>query len=83
MLPKLKSILLYLWLGLNLAVILVSAQAAYRKSLNTEEFAYACDSFGYLRMAEEIRESFGQRKLPDFRLESNQTRLLIEFMKSL
>jgi hypothetical protein len=33
-------------------------------------------------MAEEIRESFGQRKLPDFRLESDQTRLLIEFMKS-
>ena len=80
--PKLKSILLYLWLGLNLAVILLSAQAAYRKSLNTEEFAYACDSFGYLRMAKEIRASFRERKMPEFRLESNQTRLLIEFMKS-
>jgi hypothetical protein len=80
--PKLKSILLYLWLGLNLAVILLSAQAAYRKSLNTEEFAYACDSFGYLRMAKEIRASFRECKMPEFRLESNQTRLLIEFMKS-
>lgn len=80
--PKFKTVLLYVWLGVNLAVILISAQAAYRKSLNTEEFAYACDSFGYLRMAEEIRASVRERKLPEFRLESSQTRLLIEFMKS-
>lgn len=80
--PKFKTVLLYVWLGVNLAVILISAQAAYRRSLNTEEFAYACDSFGYLRMAEEIRASVRERKLPEFRLESNQTRLLIEFMKS-
>jgi len=82
MLPKIKTVLLYVWLAINLGVILLSAQSAYRKSLNTEEFAYACDSFGYLRMAEEIRESVRARKLPEFRLESNQTRLLIEFMKS-
>jgi hypothetical protein len=80
--PKLKSALLYLWLGVNLAIILVSAQAAYRNSLHTEEFAYACDSFGYLRMAEEIRTSVRERRMPEFRLESAQTRLLIEFMKS-
>jgi hypothetical protein len=80
--PKLKSILFYVWLALNLAVILVSAQTAYRKALNTEEFAYACDSFGYLRMAAEIRDSVSHRRLPDFRLESNQTRLLIDFMKA-
>jgi len=82
MVPNLRSVLLYVWLGLNLAVVLLSAQAAYRKSLNTEEFPYACDSFGYLRMAEEIRASFRERRLPEFRLESNQTRLLIDFMKS-
>lgn len=80
--PKIKTLLLYVWLAINLGVLLLSAQSAYRKSLNTEEFAYACDSFGYLRMAEEIRESVRQHKLPEFRLESNQTRLLIEFMKS-
>jgi hypothetical protein len=33
-------------------------------------------------MAQEIRTSVGQHKLPEFRLESNQTRLLIDFMKS-
>ena len=82
MLSKFKSVPFYVWLAINLAVILLSAQAAYRKSLNTEEYAYACDSFGYLRMAEEIRSSFRQRGLPDFRLESNQTRQLIDFMKS-
>ena len=79
---RLEIASLYVWLALNLAVMLLSAQTAYRKSLNNEEYAYACDSFGYLRMAQEIRASFSQRKLPDFRLESNQTRLLIELMKS-
>jgi hypothetical protein len=82
MLRKIKTVLLYVWLAINLGVVLLSAQSAYRKSLHTEEFAYACDSFGYLRMAEEIRESVRERKLPEFRLESNQTRLLIDFMKS-
>jgi hypothetical protein len=80
--PNIKTVSLYLWLATNFAVMLLSAQTAYRKSLNTEEYAYACDSFGYLRMAQEIRASFREHKLPEFRLESNQTRLLIEFMKS-
>src|SRR5215813_13376240 len=82
MLPKIKTALLYVWLALNLGFVLLSAQSAYRKSLSTEEFAYACDAFGYLRMADEIRASFHAHKLPEFRLESNQTRLLIDFMKS-
>lgn len=54
---------------------------SYRQSLPTEEFAYACDPFGYLRMAKEIRHGFAHGVWPEFKLESTQTRLLINFMK--
>lgn len=46
----------------------------------TEEFAYACDSFGYLRMAKQIRHAYEHGTWPEFKLESPQTRLLINFM---
>lgn len=78
----LTKFLPYVWLLLLLGALLVSAQAAYRKSLNTEEYPYACDSFGYLRMAKDIREAAAQGRRPQFKLESEQTRLLIEFMKA-
>jgi MFS family permease len=79
---KLSSILHYLWLILLAATLLVSVQSAYRRSLNTEEFAYACDQFGYLRMAKEIRSAAREGELPEFKLESSQTRLLIDFMQA-
>jgi hypothetical protein len=82
--PKLsiKKLLPYIWLVLPLATLVLVAQTAYRKSLNAEEYAYACDQFGYLRMAKEIRQAVSQTKAPEFKLESDQTRQLIEFMKS-
>jgi len=76
------AILPYGWILVLLIAVLISAQTAYRQSLNTEEYAYACDSFGYLRMAKEIRQSVPRREFPQFKLESSQTRLLIDFMRS-
>jgi len=80
--PVAGKILPYVCLLVALSGILLAAQVAYRKSLITEEYAYACDPFGYLRMAKEIRSAVVQRRAPSFKLESEQTRSLIEFMKS-
>ncbi len=78
---KVGSVFVYVWLIFLACTILVSARNAYRKALNTEEFAYSCDQFGYLRMAKEIRSAAKQGTAPEFKLESPQTRLLINFMK--
>jgi hypothetical protein len=51
------------------------------EALRTEEFAYGCDSFGYLRMAKQVRSGFSHGERPEFKLESTQTRALIDFMK--
>lgn len=79
---RLTDILIYLWLALLLGTILVSARTAYRESLSTEEYAFACDSFGYLRMAREIRRTGSEWTPPQFKLESEQTRLLIDLMRA-
>ena len=71
----------YLWIALLAFSFYVSARSSYRQSLATEEFAYACDSFGYLRMARQIRQAVSRRGWPQFKLESTQTRLLIDFMQ--
>ncbi|HWF88594.1 MAG TPA: hypothetical protein VN659_07150, partial [Pyrinomonadaceae bacterium] len=73
---KLPRILVYLWVALLAFSFYIAARSAYRQSLNTEEFAYACDSFGYLRMAKEIRHGVEHGVWPEFKLESPQTRLL-------
>ena len=38
----------YLWLGALGGALLLSAQYAYQRSLSVEEYAFACDPFGYL-----------------------------------
>src|SRR6185437_15051039 len=78
---KLARILVYLWVALLAFSFYIAARSSYRQSLNTEEFAYACDSFGYLRMAKEIRHGVEHGVWPEFKLESPQTRLLIDFMQ--
>src|SRR5204862_7769926 len=45
-------------------------------------YPHSCDPFGYLEMAKEIRESAPRLKLPTFKIESPQTRLLINLMQS-
>ena len=77
---KLPKIIVYLWIALLAVSFYISARTSYRRSLATEEFAYACDSFGYLRMAKQIRHAYDRGVWPHFELESSQTRLLINFM---
>jgi hypothetical protein len=72
----------YLWLGTLAGALLVAAQHAYQRSLRVEEYAFACDPFGYLRMAREVRQAVSRLDLPQFHLESSQTRLLIDLMQS-
>jgi hypothetical protein len=72
----------YLWLGALAGALLLSAQYAYQRALSVEEYAFACDPFGYLRMAREVRRAVANLTLPQFHLESPQTRLLIDLMQS-
>ena len=78
---KLARTLVYLWVALLAFSFYIAARSSYRQSLGTEEFAYACDSFGYLRMAKEIRHGVEHGVWPEFKLESPQTRLLIDYMQ--
>jgi len=52
-----------------------------QESLRAEEYAYACDPFGYLRMAKQIRQAFSHGQWPQFKLESAQTETLIDFFR--
>jgi hypothetical protein len=77
----LERILCYVWIALLSVTVFVAVRSSYRQSVGTEEFAYACDAFGYLRMAKEIRHGFSKGVWPEFKLESGQTRTLINFMQ--
>src|SRR5215218_4212800 len=79
-LSKSPRIVVYLWIALLAFSFYIAARTSYRRALATEEFAYACDSFGYLRMAKQIRYASKHGTWPEFKLESAQTRLLINFM---
>jgi hypothetical protein len=78
---KSSRIVVYLWIALLAFSFYIAVRSSYRRSLGTEEFAYACDSFGYLRMAKQIRHAYERGAWPEFKLESPQTRLLIDFMQ--
>lgn len=79
-LQRLPRIVVYLWIALLAFSFYISARTSYPRALATEEFAYACDSFGYLRMAKQFRHAYERGTWPHFELESPQTRLLINFM---
>jgi hypothetical protein len=72
----------YAWLCILGLALFLSAQSAYRRSLPVEEYAFACDPFGYLVMAQEIRRAVAEWELPRFHLESPQMRLLIDWMRA-
>jgi len=76
-----RTILCLLWVALLAFSFYISARTSYRQSLRTEEYAYACDAFGYLRMARQIRHAFSRGAWPQFKLESAQSRLLINFLQ--
>ena len=77
----LPRILFYLWIAVLAFFFLISVRTSYRQSLPTEEFAYACDRFGYLQMAKEIRHALARGVWPEFQLDSTQTRQLIDLMQ--
>ena len=67
---KLPRIIVYLWIALLACSFYISVRTSYRQSLGTEEFAYACDSFGYLRMAKQLRHAYEHAVWPEFKLET-------------
>ncbi|MDQ3134804.1 MAG: hypothetical protein M3Q76_08375, partial [Acidobacteriota bacterium] len=71
-----------LWFGALAVALVVAAQIAAQRGAQVEEYPHGCDSFGYLRMAQEIRQAAGRGELPRFNLESEHTRLLIDLMRS-
>jgi hypothetical protein len=79
---RFSQVLGYLWLAVLGVSLLLSAHAASRRSMQVEEYALGCDPFGYLTMARAIRQAAANLKLPQFHLESPQTRLLIDLMRS-
>jgi hypothetical protein len=83
-LAKVRSIRLLglCWLCLLTLSILFSASTAYKRTLTISEYPSGCDAFGYLVMAKEVRRAANNREMPRFVLESPQSRLLIESMKS-
>src|SRR5271166_1323331 len=76
------SIVGYVWICALAFSLLVAAQNCYRGCQRIEEYAYACDPFGYLMMAREIREAAAKWELPSFQIESPQIRALVDFMRS-
>lgn len=78
----LGSILGYVWICALAFSLVLSAQDCYRRLIRIREYAYACDSFGYLMMAREIRQAAAKIELPNFQIESPQIRLLINFMRA-
>jgi hypothetical protein len=79
---KLGRLAGYLWLCFLCFVLLLSARSAFRQSLQTEEYPHSCDPFGYLEMAKEFRQSASFLEIPTFKIESKQTRLLIDLMQA-
>jgi hypothetical protein len=71
----------YVWLVLLGVALIMTAAGAYVRSMQIQEYAFGCDPFGYLRMAQVSREATARGELPDYRLETPRTRLLIEFMQ--
>ncbi len=72
----------YAWLGVLGVALVCSALITDRRSQQTEEYAYGCDSFGYLQSAQEIRQTAVARGWPRFNLEAPHPRLLIESMQA-
>jgi hypothetical protein len=70
------------WLCLLGISILLSAWNTYQRTLKVSEYPAGCDAFGYLIMAKEVRRAASNLEMPRFLLESPQSRLLIDFMKS-
>lgn len=70
------------WLCALGVALVISALNTDRRARQVAEFPCCCDPFGYLQMAQDIRQAAAVGKCPDFTIESSHTRLLIDLMKS-
>jgi hypothetical protein len=78
---RLTGTLGYAWLvALGLALF-VTAAGTYQRAMAMEERAWGCDLFGYLETAKDVRRGASRGQVPEFTLETEHTRLLIECMK--
>jgi len=79
---RFANLLGYTWLLMLAATVVTSALIADRRARQIEEYPCCCDPFGYLQMAKDIREARQNGKQPNFTIETDQTRLLIQLMQS-
>lgn len=79
--PAALQVVCCLWVALLALSFFYTLRYSRYESLRTEEYAYACDPFGYLRMAKQIRQAFAHGAWPQFKLESAQTQTLIDFLR--
>jgi hypothetical protein len=70
-----------LFLVLALALVPLARHAWNRAAL-VEDVSFGCDPFGYLTMARELRRAASEGRAPDFSIETEQTRDLIEFLRA-
>jgi hypothetical protein len=62
--------------------LVISALTTDRRTRQVEENPSYCDPFGYLQMAQNIRQAASAGTTPQFTLEAPHTRLLIQLMQS-
>jgi hypothetical protein len=72
----------YIWICALALSVLLATLSCYRAIGGVEEYAFGCDSFGYLSMAEAIRAGFHNRELPQFQIHSPQIQLLVDEMRA-
>lgn len=77
----LRRLLEWMWLAALGVALVVSALSTDRRARQVEENPSFCDPFGYLQMANEIRQGAASRTVPKFSLETPHTRLLVELMQ--
>lgn len=70
-----------LWLALLAGAVLLVARDVWNRHTHLQEFAYGCDSWGYLQMAEDFREAWRQRRLSDHGLHHAQIDALVAFVR--
>ena len=71
-----------IWLSALGLALVAAALTTERRARRVEENPSYCDPFGYLQMAQEIRQGTATGKAPQFSIESHHSRLLIEYMQS-
>src|SRR5882672_2379284 len=70
------------WLAALGIALIISALMTERRTRQVEENPSYCDPFGYLQMAQDLRQAKAGGRTPQFSIESAHNRLLIEFMQS-